>query len=281
MLRRFEHKIETHHRRSRTFATVVTIALVSVVVLAGCGSGTGKGPDPTVEPTSGPTNGPAPTLTSDQISVGSLIDRIDAAWPTVRNSRETTWSGTSSDSIGTPPPDQTVTTEELVLPSSRRVVVTTGGKPSDEQIAINGAVFFKGAFVVGAVAPFAGAATWVQVDPSIVPPDSIVGQRLSYLTGPIVPPYDTVTDDLRARAATPAGQILVGGHACDAFTFVDTTSNGSKIDYALSLDDRNLPCSLVQSAGGYENITVYEFNTPNLVIAAPKTATPVSATPEG
>jgi len=277
MPRRLEHTPNTRHHRSHRLRGFATVALVTLVMLAGCGSSSSKSANPTVEPTAGPV----PTLAADQVSVGSLIDRIDAAWPSVRNTREVSWSGSSSGTIGTPRPDQTVTTEDTVLPSSRRVVVTTGGIPSDDQIAIQGVVFFKGAFVVGAVAPFAGADTWVRVDPSIVPADSIVGQRLAYLTGPIEPPYDTVTDDLRARAASPAGQIMVGGRPCNAFTFVDTTANGSKIDYALSLDDTNLPCSLVQSAGSYENFTIYEFNNPNIRITAPETATLVSATPEG
>lgn len=259
-------------------AYLIPIVLAAVAILSGCGNG-GNAANPS--PTSEPTEGPIPTLTADQISVGDLLKRIDTAWPTVTNMREVAWSGSASSTVGTPPADVLASTEETVLPASRRITTTMGGAPTDDQISVNGAAYFKGSFVVGAVAPFAGADTWVQVDPAIVPADSMVGQRLAYLTRPIAPPYGTVSNDLRARAATPAGTIEAGGRTCSIFTFVDTTTNGSKIDYALSLDDKNLPCSLVQSAGGFENITIYTFNDPKVVISVPEGATPVSATPEG
>ena len=265
-------------RRKRHNAYLIPIVLAAVVILSGCGNGSGAGnPSPTPEP----TEGPIPTLTADQISVGDLLKRIDAAWPTVTSMRAVAWSGSATTSIGTPPADVQVSTEETVLPASRRITTTNGGVPSDDQISVNGSAYFKGSFVAGAVAPFAGADTWVHVDPAIVPVDSIVGQRLAYLTRPIAPPYGSVSDDLRARAASPGGTTDVGGRACSVFTFVDTTTNGSKIDYALSLDDKNLPCSLVQSAGGFENITIYTFNDPTIVISVPAGSTPVSATPEG
>lgn len=264
-------------RRHRHYVYLLPIVLTAVVMLSGCGNGGGGTPSPTPEP----TEGPIPTLTADQTSVGDLLKRIDAAWPTVTSMRAVAWSGSTSTSIGTPPADIQVSTEETVLPASRRITTTIGGTPSDDQISVNGAAYFKGSFVAGAVAPFAGADTWVHVDPTIVPADSIVGQRLAYLTRPIAPPYGTVSEDLRARAATPGSTITVGGRSCKVFTFVDTTTNGSKIDYALSLDAQDLPCSLVQSAGGFENVTIYTFNDPTIVISVPAGATPVSATPEG
>jgi len=264
--------------RHRPVVSLVSVAFALTLILSGC-SVSGNDPDPT--PTPPPTEAPIPTLTADQVSVGDLIDRIDAAWPSVTTMRSTSWSGPANNSIGTPAPDQDATVEETVAPSSRRRVALTNGAPVDEQISINGVVYFKGASVVNAVAPFVGADTWVRVDPTIVPPDSVVGQQLAYLTRPLGPPYDSVSADLRARAATPSGTVTVAGRTCTNYTFVDTTSSGEKIDYALSLDDHDLPCSLVQSAGGFANTTIYEFNNPGIVITAPAGATPVSGTPEG
>ncbi len=264
-------------RFTRPFG-LITIGLVLCLTLAACGS-SGSAADPT--PTISATEGPAPTLAPGQTSVGDVLAKIDAATKSVTTTRKVEWSSAGDGAIGTPSADDTVTTEDTVAPASRHVTVTQGGQTTDEQIAINGKTYFKGSFVQSAIAPFAAATDWVEVDPAIAEPETPVGETIAYLTGPLLPVYGDVTDDLKARAATPSGSILVQGRECNVFTFVDSTDTGTKITYALSIDAQNLPCSLVQTAGGYMDTTLYSFNVSGLAIAAPAVSTPVSGTPEG
>jgi hypothetical protein len=67
----------------------------------------------------------------------------------------------------------------------------------------------------------------------------------------------------------------VDGRTCQRYTFGDATGV-SGIGYELLLDEHDLPCRLVQSAGGYVNVTTYVFNIPNLVLTPPSIATPVA-----
>jgi hypothetical protein len=173
------------------------------------------------------------------------------------------------------------TVEETVAPNSRRIVRMTDGVPTDEQVYVNGKVYMWGTFVASAVAPEVGAGTWVTVDPADVPGDTPVGYQLSYLTRPQEAPFGSLSAETRALPAASAGQVQVGGRTCTVYTFLDATELGDRIEYELALDDNDLPCQLVQRAGGFQNSSVFEINVPDLKIIAPDAPTPVSGTPEG
>ncbi|MGB3330543.1 MAG: hypothetical protein WBA46_16405 [Thermomicrobiales bacterium] len=259
-------------------ASLATIGLILAIVLAGCTSGS-KNDTPTA------TTIPAasPTLAPGEVPVGELLQRIDAAWSGVTSMVATSWSGEYTDPVqalaGTPPADQMVTVEKVVKPASRSISTSLGGVSVDDQLAVNGVVYFRGQSVTNAIAPFMDASTWVQVNPAVVPQDSPVGQQLAYLTAPLAPPYGTVSDDLRSRGATKTGTVTIGSRTCDVYAFSDVATGAEGIAYTLSLDGTGLPCSLTQAGGGYANITTWSFNDPTTTITAPTGAITVSGTP--
>ncbi|HWV23391.1 MAG TPA: hypothetical protein VNZ58_04305 [Thermomicrobiales bacterium] len=224
------------------------------------------------------------TSTSTSLTVGDLINRVDAAWPGVTSMRVTSMSGpvpTDSEAVATPDSRDTVTTEEWVAPDSRRIVERVGDMVTNEQIYANGIVYMRGMFVGTSVAPEVGTQTWVQVDPEVVPPDTPVGYRVAYISRDAGLPFGTITKDMRQRPAKESGSVKVGGRTCTVYTFTDSTQLGDRIDYELALDDNDLPCQIVQRAGGFQNSSVYEINQPDIQIIAPDAPTPVTGTPEG
>ncbi|MGN6485388.1 MAG: hypothetical protein ACTHMX_13410 [Thermomicrobiales bacterium] len=257
---------------------LIPVALSMLLALAACGSG-----NTADEPTATSAPVASPTLAPGEVSVDSLLDRIDAAWPGVTSMVSTSWSGQYADPmqaiVATPPTDQMVTVEKVVKPAARSISTSIGGVAVDDQLAVNGVVYFRGQSVTNAIAPFMDASTWVRVDPTMVAEDSPVGQQLAYLTSPLDPPYGTVSDDLRAQGATKTGQVTVGGRACDVYTFTDATTGSEGIAYTLSLDSAGLPCSLTQSAGGYANVTTWTFNDLTITITPPADAVSVTGTP--
>jgi hypothetical protein len=264
-------------RLLRVHASQIVCLLLVAVLAAGCGITGEDEPDPT------PTLAPPPTAAPGDTTVGDLIQRVDAAWPAVTSMRATSMSGPipSDDPEATEATGVQSTVEEVVAPDSRRIVRMTDGATTDEQIYVDGKVYMYGAFVAGAVAPEVGPGTWITVDPSVVPADTPVGYQLSYLMRPHEAPFGSITDAMRRRPATSAGSVRVAGRVCTLYTFTDATQAGDRVDYELALDENDLPCQLVQRAGGFQNSSVFEINIADLTIIAPDTPTPVSGTPEG
>lgn len=252
--------------------------LVAGTILVACSSSGSHG---TPTPVPSPTSVPPPTLQPGQVTVGSLLARIRDSWSKVQNDRSEFVTTVTNNAGGTPVVnEQTRTMTEEVKPDQRRVVMTDSSGTT-EMIRIGSRIYMRGAFVAALVAPNIGPNDWVAIDPSIVPPDSPVGQQVAGLTAPIDPPYQTVSDQMKQRAATPAGQVQAGGRTCSAYTFADVSPNGGKIDYTLAIDANDMICSLTETAGTVENVTTFTFNVPGLRITAPEVATPVAATPEG
>ena len=263
--------------RSPLLALALTL-LVAGSILTACSTSGGHS---TPTPVPSPTSVPPPTLQLGQVTVGSLLARIKGSWSKVQNDRSEFVTTVTNIAGGTPvASEQTRIVTEEVKPDQRRIV-TTDSTGTTEMIRIGGRIYMRGAFVAALVAPNIGPNEWVAIDPSIVPPDSPVGQQIAGLTAPINPPYQTVSDQMKQRAATPAGQVQAGGRACAAYTFADVSPNGGKIDYTLSIDANDMICSLTETAGTVENVTTFTFNVPELRITAPEVATPVAATPEG
>jgi len=241
--------------------------ILILILLAGCTVGES---DPTPAPE--PTATVAPPLPPGTITVDELIGRTDAAWASVASMRTTFWS-TATDTAGTPPVTGLVTVEEIVLPANRHVVQSTNGQVTDEQLVVDGHIYIKGALVPAAIAPNVDTDTWVEVDPMAAASDSPISMQVAYLMSPIVSPFAGVSDETRALPAIPDGTETIDGRACQRFTFGDATGEAG-IAYEILIDDKDLPCRLVQSAGGVSNVTTYTFNVEGLVLAAPGNATP-------
>lgn len=260
-----------------------TLSLVIIaVLLTACSLGSAQeSSDPDSEDSA--SSNPAPTAAEGELTVGDLLVDIDAAWPGVTSMRITSMSGAvpTDSAASSPVPQGAVTIEEWVAPNDRRLVERMGDVVTNEQIFINGKVYMWGKFVSTSVAPEVGTSNWVILDPEVIPPDTPVGYRVGYIVRDPGPPFVTITEDMRQRPVKESGTVQVGGRSCTLFTFVDTTQLGERIDYELALDENDLPCQLVQRAGGFQNSSVYELNNPDIRIIAPDDSTPVSGTPEG
>lgn len=230
-----------------------------------------------------PSPAAAPTAAEGELTVGDLVDDVEEAWPKVTSLRVTSVSGPvpTEGTDGSPVPQEPITIEEWVTPNNRRLVERQGDVITNEQVFINGKVYMWGMFVGTSVAPEIGPGTWVTLDPEVIPPDTPVGYRVTYITRDPDSPLSTITEEMRQRPAKDSGTVQVAGRSCTLYTFVDTTQLGERIDYELALDTNNLPCQHVMRAGGFQNSSVFDINDPDIQIIAPDATTPVSGTPEG
>ncbi|MEJ7901193.1 MAG: hypothetical protein WKF63_05060 [Thermomicrobiales bacterium] len=245
----------------------VPIMVLITLLLASCGNDDGG---PTLQ-----TETPAtmiPTVPAGALTVGEILTGVEAAWPSVQSMTSTFWSAEGPASE-TPPTTGTVTVEDVILPADRRVKVLTDGEATDEQVMVRGRVYMKGALVPAAIAPMVDNETWVEVDPAAADANSPISMQLGYLLSPIQSPFNDISVETAALEAVPSGEITVDGRRCNLFTFGDPAG----ISYELALDAEQLPCRLVQTAAGQSNVTVYDFNDPELTITAP--TLPDQATP--
>jgi hypothetical protein len=166
-----------------------------------------------------------------------------------------------------------VTIEEALLPSSRQVTIFSNGQVTDVSRAVAGRVYMKGQMVPAAVAPMVDTATWVEVNPQTADSNSPIAPQVAYLLSPIASPFTSSLTDTRAQAASPTGQAMIEGRNCSRFTF-GAANSAEGIAYELAVDEGGLPCRLVQSGGGYANVTIWAFAIDGLTIEAPLVATP-------
>ncbi|MDQ3655993.1 MAG: hypothetical protein M3457_13065 [Chloroflexota bacterium] len=251
-------------KRPSSLAVLILVSLL----LVSCSTSTD---DPSSTPP--PTEIAVPTLFPDAPTVGEILARVETAWPSVMSMRTTFWS-TGATAGATPPPTGMVTIEEVQLPADRRLVIRNEGMVTDEQVVVGGRIYMKGALVPAAIAPMVDRETWVEVNPAAVGTGSPVSMQIGYLLSPIVSPFADVSNETTGLLATPGGSVTIDGRSCDVFTFGDPDG----ISHELALDAANLPCRFVQSAGDRANVTLYEFNDPDLLIVAPSlpgVATPV------
>lgn len=240
--------------------------LSAILMLTACSTGSDD-PEPTAEPTATIV----PTLPPGAMTVGDVIASVDAEWPTITSYRATSWS-TEGANLSAPVASSPVTVEEVVLPSNRHIMQLTDGVVVDEQLLVDGRVYMKGAIVPAAIAPMMDTNTWIEVDPAAATSDTPIAMQVAYLTSPIVSPFAGVSTETRGLQAVPIDDVQVEGRTCRAFSFGTESEGGLRFE--ISVDEQNLPCRLVQTASGFSSVTVYEFNLPDLVLAAPTIATP-------
>lgn len=265
--------------RSALLPRLIALA-VSAVVLASCTSGGDA--DVASAPTVGPTRAPA-TAAPGQLSVGDLTGRINDAWADVTALRVTSSSGPVpvQTGSGTPAPAGSYAIETWTAPNNRQITEVVDGTVINEQVYMDGVVYMKGIFVGSAVAPEVGSGTWITLDKDVVPRDTPVGNRIAYLTREPASPFARMSDEMLVQPVIESGNVQVGGRTCTLYTFGDPDDEGDAIRYEIALDANDLPCQVVQRAGGFQNSSVYEVNTDGIEIVAPDDGTPVSGTPEG
>jgi hypothetical protein len=211
------------------------------------------------------------------LTVGDLADRMAAAWSGVKTYR--TVFTTSAHAGGTPnagaspvasPVVGLEVIDEVVVPDRKHRIYKQGGTSSSEFIAVDGKVYARGPLAAGLKPATPSSGDWVVVDPAAVNQTTPLGQLVTTLAAPAVPPYSDLSESRRNRTATPLGDVGVAGRTCTAYGIVDTTATGEPIDVILALGPDDLPCSIETRAGGTDNITVFTFNLP-LTINAPGT----------
>lgn len=262
-------------------ATLLRLAVLSLsaVLLAACGtSGDENATAPTTEAT-----GAHATAAPGEMSVADLVTRINTAWDGVTALRVTSSSGPIpvDTGSGTPVADNSYAVEAWTTPNNREITEVVDGTVINEQMYVDGVIYMKGIFVGSAVAPEVGSGTWITLDKDVVPRDTPVGNRIAYLTREPASPFSNLTDDLLAQPVKESGTVQVGDRSCTLYTFGDPGDEGDEIRYEVALDANDLPCQVVQRAGGYQNSSVYEINTDAIQVVAPDAGTPVAGTPEG
>lgn len=267
-------------RRRSTMLIRLAVVAISAVVLASCTNG--EEANIADAPTVGPTNLPA-TAAPGELSVGMLTQRINDAWGGVTALRVTSSSGPTpvQQGAGTQVPTASYAIETWTAPNNRQITEVVDGAVINEQVYMDGVVYMKGIFVVTAVAPEVGADTWITLDKTVVPRDTPTGNRVAYLTREPASPFARMSEDMLVQPVNESGTVQVGDRTCTLYTFGDANGDGDAIRYEIALDDNDLPCQVVQRAGGFQNSSVYEINTDEIEIEAPDAGTPVSGTPEG
>jgi hypothetical protein len=269
--------------RARTRPEIVlriAILAISTVVLISCTSD--DEPEVTSEPTAAPTTAAA-TAAPGQLSVGELTGRINDAWGDVDALRVTSSSGPTpiETSSGTPAASGSYAVETWIAPNNRAITEIVDGTVINQHLYKDGVIYMKGIFVSTAVAPEVGSDTWITIDEDIVPRDTPVGNRIAYLTREPASPFARMSEDMLLQPVTESGTVQVNGRSCTLYTFGDPNGDGNQIRYEIALDENDLPCQVVQRAGGFQNSSVYEINSDGIEIVAPDAGTPVSGTPEG
>lgn len=257
------------HPTARRFRRL-TAALTITALLAGCTLDSDLEPDPTATPT-------AVTFGPDDVAVGTLLEQSSSAWDEVdawtvetRIESPNTDSGTAASSVST---------ERVISSGERHVLNMTGENLVSEEISTAGRIYMRGTLVSSSIYPDVDDSTWISFTSDQVPPDTVLEQRVAYLTTPAAFPFATVTAETRALPASPAGEIQSGARVCTVYQFTTAEIDGEGIDHRIAFDAENRPCQLVREGGGVIETTVWTYPESPEPITPPEGAVPVDTFP--
>ena len=149
----------------------------------------------------------------------------------------------------------------MILPNRRHYLEDSGGAVS-EYIADGSSVYARGRFTQVSVRPDLDAATWVNLNPAFISPDSPIGQFLDQFAGndsaAFRAPLGDLQSDTRTLTLTDRGTADVGGRSCHAWQWKETGAAGDLMTRVVSIDGQNLPCSLELDSGDYRSQTVWD-----------------------
>lgn len=290
---------------ARTSPLVIAFAL-SALLLAGCGQM--PEPTPPVPPTvSGSASATPPgTAEAGIATLGDLVARVNAAWPSVTAYRAVFTSTTlaaplpaatpMATPIGTPvatPLASPVATpratpisrarnafifeREVVLPDQQRQSVSGAGANDHEAIATGGKLYVRGP-LTAQIDPGASADAWLQIEPAAVPQGSVLSILLGGLPQPPAAPLAAVPQRLWQQQLRDLGEVDFDGRTCHVYGAADTVAaTGTRVDYAIAVDERSIPCYVETSAGGtVQGRDEYRDIDATFEISAPSQATPAS-----
>jgi hypothetical protein len=169
---------------------------------------------------------------------------------------------------------------EVVLPDRQRQEVTGLGADDHEAIAIGNELFVRGP-LVEEIAPGTPPDVWIEIDPEAIPEGSVISQMLGGLPQLPGAPLASLPERLLPQTIRESATVEHDGRECRVYGAADTVqATGMRVDYAIAVDDRDIPCFIETSAGGVtQGRDDYTDIDASLTIEPPAAATPVSVPP--
>lgn len=291
---------------------IVAMVLVALVLTA-CGAGEPVGNSESTS-MSGQANTATPSAaTTDQgngeesasidddsvaeLTLGELVDRINAQWIELDAFREVSASTTApgpspvaSPMAASPTSERSQrTVREVILPDRVRYTAELNGRLDYELIVIGERVFARGS-VASLLDPTAGPDEWVETDIATVANTPLLGQAAAQQLAELAAPRYAVPDRLRPQPVRPLDPVSVNGAECAAFGAADTTSSGARTDLTFAVAADGRLCFVETEAVGISSRYTVEALDEAFTISAPPgaraIATPVAspsigATPVG
>lgn len=279
--------------KSRHVRRLGQLGLSTAILLGGLAACGDEADEPTPTPTVAATAaatlpaGDATPQSGSGSTVGTLADRIGAAWTAVTTYRAVTTANTvgATPQAGTAPAGASPTVagpfteriDEIVLPDRKRRIARANGALLYELVSVGGKLYARGPAAPGLDPSRPDSAAWVEIDPVMLTPGAsdFVEDYAGFVT-PASAPYSGLAPEERDREAVPLGDTTVEGRACRAYRIADTTNTGERIEIVLTLGADDLPCSIETRVGGLATTTLFAYNVP-LTIEEPAAATPVSS----
>jgi len=289
-----------------------------LILLSACG-----GEEPAAPPTSSPTSGQDAmstpgeqvvdsTIDQDlnriagsataEVTLGDLVDRINAQWTDLDAFREISTSNVSPAASPVPAAAASPASDrsqravrEVILPDRVRYTAEQGDGLDYELIVIGDLVFARGT-VAALLDPTAAPDEWIETNLETLAANPMLGEAAAVQLADLAPPRYTVPDRLQPQAVRALDPVSINGTDCRAYGAADTTASGARISFTFAVDADDRLCFLQTEAVGISSRYTVEALDDSFTIDAPDDAraiaspiaSPVasatsvfSATPEG
>jgi len=270
----------------------IALAAFAVALLPACGAMPETAP-PTEPPSappavSSPETGSATASPEAALTLGELASRVNTAWEGVESFQVTSTSqglavseqqGTPvATPVASPVSRQTVEivfARDVILPDLQRQGVSGLGSEDHEAIVSGDTIFVRGP-LADEIAPGTPPDTWVSVNADDIPAGSVLAHALGGLPALPPAPLAAFPERVLTQEVRELGSVEFEGRDCQLFGAADTvTTTGTRVDYAIAIDNQDLPCFIETSSGGVI-LNRSEFREINAVLdIATPAATPV------
>ncbi len=270
-----------------------------LILLSACG-GEEPAPPPASSPTSGQDAMPTPgakvvdsNIDEDlnrvagsataEVTLGDLVDRINAQWTDLDAFREVSTSNVSRAASPAPAAAASRASDraqravrEVILPDRVRYTAEQGGRLDYELIVIGDRVFARGT-VAALLDPTAGPAEWIETDLDTLATNPMLGEAASVQLADLAPPRYTVPARLQPQAVRALDPVSMNGAACRAFGAADTTASGARISLTFAVDANDRLCFLQTEAVGISSRYTVEALDDSFTIDAPDDARAIAS----
>lgn len=280
---------------------LVMVALV--VVLAGCGGEPeDTGPLPATESTQSGDQSPAtsvetvPALGGGQsgttdataeatLTLGELIDRINAGWTDLTRFQETNSFTAGNPNISSTPQAASPTGQrtgrsirEVILPDQARYVAEENDRLLFEMIVDGDEIYLRGT-VAMLLDPAVEPGEWIVTDLDTVASNPMLGEAAASQLGVLTPPRYDIPDRLRPQEVRNLGTTEFEGTTCTLYGAADTTTTGNRIDFTFAIDADDRLCFVQTESVGISSLYVVTEIDESATIPPPGSARRLVATP--